>query len=668
MTAAPTTAADFLVPFILSAGAWASSGGGPLEYEYGLVRSDGGRTVYARGVTGTTFAVGLLPHQATTTVLYACASDPAAGGVEACEQAAVQTGPVPPGFTVDVSSVQASLDAAAATGDTGAVLAAARSAAALSGLPGGAGAASAAVEALAGALAAGGGANISPGDAMALIAALGDLLGAAVGGADGPAGVAWGTATMALDTAWAALAAAQAGAAAAAAGGPPPPPMLPADLVNALATASAALAALASQSGGHGAAAAAAGAAALDALAGAVVRSAAAGLSLGEPALALVGGAVAAAVVADTPAALAGGALGLGVEGSAPASPASLLGRARPLQTRRVGRGGEEASVVAAAPAAAPAALSASPLATAPLQTTPFIVLPTNLGTLCPVPGCTAGGLVAAFAWVADPSLFLAGAPPLAGPAGEAPAGAATGHLTLTLADAVNPAVSLPAVPGDGRIVVALPAIPPADGSPALPGLWDASAAKACVRRDAFDPSGWVFETYAGVDPASGAALCLVSAPGTVLVIQYAETDGPWYGYGPNPTVIFRVAFPTLDGDPTLFNVGAYRAALLAQLPPGSVVRVIVVVHGDEVGGGVIVQTEVETPLTTAGLTAAIGLEGVMAANDPATLAVWFDPVVYGPARRLTWTVRGRNGESGGKRDNDERGGGRHARVSLSTS
>ena len=163
-------------------------------------------------------------------------------------------------------------------------------------------------------------------------------------------------------------------------------------------------------------------------------------------------------------------------------------------------------------------------------------------------------------------------------------------------------------MPGGGRALVALPAILPAAGSPTAPGLWDPALAHACVRADAFAPTGWVFETYAGTDAASGAALCLVSAPGTVLVVQYAAAGGagPWYGYEPDPTVIFRVAFPTLNGDPHPLQRG--RLCGLPAGPPaaGSVVRVIGVLHGDEVGGGVIVQTEVEAPLDAAGLAAAI--------------------------------------------------------------
>jgi hypothetical protein len=372
-------------------------------------------------------------------------------------------------------------------------------------------------------------------------------------------------------------------------------------------------------------------------------------MHMGEPALALVGGAVSAAVAANTPAGLAGTGLGLAALVTAPAVPFGLLARARPLRTRRVewGGGGDSSGGAAKTMAAANASSAAAPRTgatalSAALAPTPFIILPSNLGVLCPVPSCTAGGLVAGFTWVADPSLLLAGAPPLAGPAGETPATAGTGYLTLTLADAATPVIPLPAVPGGGRALVALPAILPAAGSPTAPGLWDPALAHACVRADAFAPTDWVFETYAGTDAASGAALCLVSAPGTVLVVQYAAAGGagPWYGYGPNPTVIFRVAFPTLNGDPTLFNVGAYAASLLARLPPGSVVRVIGVLHGDEVGGGVIVQTEAEAPLDAAGLAAAIGLEAALAANDPVALAAWFDPAVYGPAVRLTWTVR----------------------------
>ena len=81
----------------------------------------------------------------------------------------------------------------------------------------------------------------------------------------------------------------------------------------------------------------------------------------------------------------------------------------------------------------------------------------------------------------------------------------------------------------------------------------------------------------------------------------------------------------------------ACRGCRLAGLPGRPR---IVVLHGDEVGGGVIVQTEVEALLDAAGLAAAIGLEAALAANDPVALAAWFDPAVYGPAARLTWTVR----------------------------
>ena len=650
VTASPSSGPGAVTPFSIAAGAWAAAGGGPLEYEFGLVRPGGRKTPYAMGRPSPTFLVGPLPPGQPTATLYACASDPASGGAKACETTTVAVGPAPPGFAVDMASIQASLAAAAATGDTGAVLAAARAAAAVTGLPGGGDTAGAAIASLASSLAAGGAANVSPGDAFSMIAALNDLIWGAVGGADGPGGVAWSAASAALDAAQAALAAAQAAANAASAGGPPPPPADPTDLVNALSTASGALAALAAQASGAGAAAAAAGSAALNSLAAAVLSSAAAGLALGEPALALVGGSVSLSVAVNTPAGLAGAALGLGQGGAVvPAGPVSLVGRARPLATRRVeaaGLGGAGVAAVNASPASS-TATPASPLAVNRVLD-PYIVLPADLATLCPVPGCAAGGLVAGFSWVADPAVLTAGAPPLAGPAGETPATAATGYVTLTFADAASPSVSLPAVPGGGRILVALPVVTPADGTAALPGRWDPALSHACVRRDPGSATGWTFETYLGVDAATGSALCAVATPGTVLVTQYAAAAaaaGPWYGYGPNPTVIFRLAFPSLSGDPAAFNVGAYQAALLAQLPAGSVVRVIGVVHGDEVGGGLIVQTEVEAPLTAAGLAAAAALEGVMAANDPVDLAAWFDPAVYGPATRLTWTVRERERE-----------------------
>jgi hypothetical protein len=288
-----------------------------------------------------------------------------------------------------------------------------------------------------------------------------------------------------------------------------------------------------------------------------------------------------------------------------------------------------------------------------PILADPFIVLPDDLASLCPVPGCVSGGLAASFAWVGDPSVFVAGAPPLAGPAGETPAGAATGYVTLTLADAADPSFTLSTVPGGGRILLAFPAIPAGVATPAQPAF-DPTLAHACVRADAGSPSGWTFETYVGIDAGTGGALCSVAGTGTVLIIQYAPAspvDGPWYGYGPNPTVIARVGFPALDGDPALFDIPGFIAALKSRLPPGSVVRVIVVVPADELGSGVIVQFEAEAPLSTAGLIAAIDLEAALAAGGPADLAPWFDPAVYGPAQRLTWTVSRwscERGEEGG--------------------